>query len=465
MSEEPKDQSAPAPAGKAEDAPKISRVSPENYAANALSRVPGGRFLMIGLGFLALGVPAIKGIQEAFDWFEAREEAALPMPGAPRIVMVSPTEPAGHFAVLHVQGLEMALQKSKLGTQVVLGGHAQEDFKSGNLETILTDLRKQLETNEVIAVIAPSITEATYDVVRTVQESGLQVPVFLESAIPWTELQRFQEGPPLFRLSSGIGERGETLAAITKQLDGAGLQPWLFYERVNGDKSYGVRLKDSILTSEHARALPPSRVVPYDSTNLDAALAQVPLGDPNAVVFVLGVATDFERIVTRAYPASGDAEARIIGVMNAHEFPSLFESMELKEHLVFDLCDVEISSTDGRGDRVREFYDHYTTGYGKPGPTHRDQAFSFDAGLILDRAFYASDLSDLDYSEGLELFAEAIASLDLHGVTGSIHFEHPREGMQQAYQNRHGHLQVVRMGRDEDGAYVWEAVDLSEWKP
>ena len=432
-----------------------------NKRANSFVRrfANGGKILTI-IGLIALIAGAGANIEKIWKWVETAVSSVdrREMPSNPRVIMVTPTTPEGHFGVLHKTGLNHGLSPTPVGSAHVIGGESTE-FKLGSMNKQLKALEAELSKGDVLAVVAPSITEATPEVIDVVSKVEPSIPVFVESSIPWERLQTYRKAPPLFRLSSGIGERGREIGEMTDELVRAGFSVWLFVEEVPGERSYGVLMQDHVLRTNGGKLILPHQRVTFPTNDPEPHLKKLPLDDPRAVIFALCLGADFEKIVRSAYQVMSNRKARLIGVMNAHKLPSILDDGEFSSDLIFDISDLDIRPKTSRDRSAQTFYDSYASRWGKVLQTHRDQAFSYDVALLIHKAF-SEDLSGRKYIDGLRQFAKNLANTSLIGVTGQIKFSNPRPDLKAAWQNNQPSFQVVSYISGE-----WSTVEWSRWTP
>jgi len=446
------------------DKPDNSPPDHEKLVQKLISRLPGGVWCLVFIGLVALIASFGKNLKEIAGWIligwnkiDMRE-----MPAKPYVIMLTPTSPEGHFGVLHKKGLISGLSPTRFGSPVIIGGH-KDEFKKGKLDNQLTELRKQLEKGDVVALVAPSITEAAEEVLEVVSQVEPSIPVIIESSVPWESLYRFRDGPPLFRLSSGIGERGREIGYMTMQLEQQGLKVWLLIEEVPNEPSYGLLMHDHIIRTDGGKTIPPDHRVLFPTGNPLPKLSMIPFDDPHVVVFALCLGTDFITILRSLYDKAKPTQARIVGVMTAHLLPDLIDSKHYKHHLIFDISDLDTRPGISRNPAAQLFFNRYATQWGDIEPTHRDQAFSFDAALLMDSAF-SDELFGMRYIEGLNAFSTRMSRAEIIGVTGRVKFVNPRPDMKKAWQNDQPKLQVVSYNPLKPKGQRWFEVRWRAWK-
>jgi hypothetical protein len=388
------------------------------------------------------------------------------MPTQPRVVIVTPTQPEDHFAVLHLHGLQLGLDHTSLGAPLVISGEAR-DFKSGQIKNQMETLRQYLERDEVIAVVAPSITEATTMVLEEVSRYDAPVPVFLESSIPWEDVGAFRDSLTLFRLSSGIGERGKEVGRIAERLTENGFKVWLLAETVEGEVSYGERLMNHALRGPGRSAVPGSQRIRFRRGSSlyapESPFKSLPFEDPSSVFFVFALGDDFSNLIKTYYQRSRQPKARIVGVMTAYTLPSTIHE-GMAHELIYDISDLDTRPGLTKDDGAQIFYDAYKIKYGVPDPTHRDQAFSFDVALILSGAFDKT-LYGYRYVEGLHELSRRIATIDATGVTGRVEFRSPREDFDRFFQNDQSDIRIVQYVPSKEEGVRWSDVAWQAWEP
>lgn len=377
-------------------------------------------------------------------WPKPPQAAPQPFPAEPKVVAI---EPDSEFGTLHFTGLEQGLLYDD-GLSLVRLSAPIADMKHGNVGRLTEDLARILSRHDVVAVVGPGITECTRDVLQTVDEGGDPIVVFVNSAAPRYLLETDKGTTPVFRINSGIDERAERLAQLTKRLLEEKI-PVLYLVEQNPDsgrKSFGQELDSQIRrkldldpylkSGQFQRTMFPSEKIEDLAGDLGVEFGK------EQVIFLLGLGHDYKTLVNEFYAASNPAtgpRANLVGVMAAYALDDLFTSHRYLFSHLFEITDVELG-TNPQGmdtpDSFLAFLKHFKLQ--RMNPAHRDEAFAFDAGLSLATAWKAvKDAHALDarmsYGTALSTFAGAVQNLRLRGASGPVAFR--KESLGNGYQN------------------------------
>ncbi len=189
------------------------------------------RSILAVIALVSLGI----AVYQAWNWVRERLPHSHPFPANPVVISV---QPEGEFGDLRADGLTRGLNTTaSLGVVRITATIA--DMKARRIDGMIGELRKRLAEHNVIAVVGPSISECTVDILDCVQSSGVKIPVIIESSSPRESLGWDARPFPLFRLSSGIDERAFEVAQFARRLAGSGATVAFLIERVPSAESYG----------------------------------------------------------------------------------------------------------------------------------------------------------------------------------------------------------------------------------
>ncbi len=310
-----------------------------------------------------------------------------------------------------------------------------DKLKSGDVSGIKEKLTNKLKTNTVVAVVAPSITEATGPVIALVRQINPRVPIFIESSIDPIDVGWNADGH-LFRLSSGVDTRGKEIGHVIASLVSSSRPVAIIAEE--GHDSYGGRmLQYASSVSPLIDSVPKLR---YTSGSLDARLKtliqnntsfdQIPdeavkkLQDSKAVVFFLGLGSDIEPLLRLAFTEKSplQAQAKLVGVMNAYKLAELYAPMnpdKIKSNLVFEITDFDFIFPFNPPQEAILFGQVFSNS--KPlTPVLRDQAYSYDEATLLSDAIVFASRNAGKYNNGLNQINDYLQNYNGRGVTGSI---------------------------------------------
>lgn len=427
--------------------------SPTHWVMRIIWKSRRRNLILTAITVVMLGLAAYP----ALNWLYRLLPRMHPFPTSPVVISI---QPKGEFGDLRADGLTRGLSTTaSLGIARITADIA--DMKARRLDGMLGELRKRLAEHNAVAVVGPSISECTIDILDCVQSSGLKVPVIIESSSPREPLVWNDRPFPLFRLSSGIDERAVEVAQIARRLVDSGGTVAFLIERVGNAESYGE------LLFRHTRGyLEPSTLERIKTHYFDhsraAEIASRPqiaeLFASDAVVFLLGLGNDFHSVMDAFLQAeSKPARARLVGVMCAYKTaPSLLRG-RYRRSQILELTDVSPMSQ-GLTGRAREIWQSaYDSG--PFDPALRDQAFSFDAGICLAAAtenVLRRRRSDpgMTYESAIAHVASWLMSTTVDGASGKIAFR--GEGNSRG-QNAGSALQLVRM--DAQGRWTPVAIE------
>lgn len=398
----------------------------------------------------------------AIGFYKPMGGEKLPVPSKPRIIMVTPTIPNNQFGILHRNGLRTSLEETRFGVPYVIGGRLS-DFKNNNLTAQLKELEQELAKGDVVSVIAPSVTEATASVIEKVAQLQPEIPVFVESSINWLSLQRFNQQISLFRLSSSLAEKAKNLNRLLKEIQGNGQEVYVYLEEVNNTVSYGDQLLSKVLSQKNGVVIGPGQRIRFPFGDPGQPQQTLPLDNPNAVIVFLGISQDLKRFIGQYYKRTDTTQARLISLLSAHMLPKLLQAKAYKSELIFDLTDLDVDNENEIDSKLLPYYQFYTSKWGQIKPTHRDQAFSFDIGLLLDGALDTFLTAD-SYQDGLENFTKALTTSQRIGITGRIGFEQVGEGMEHAWQNKQSQLDMLNYNPSNTDINQWQPANIRSWQ-
>jgi ABC-type branched-subunit amino acid transport system substrate-binding protein len=428
--------------------------SPTHWIMQLIWKSPYRKSILTVIAVVMLGVAAYP----ALIWLRELLPHMHPFPTNPVVISI---QPVGEFGDLRADGLTRGLSTTaSLGIVRISADIA--DMKARRVDGLLQELRKRLTEHNAVAVVGPSISECTVDVLDCVQSSGVKVPVIIESSSPREPLAWNDRPFPLFRLSSGIDERAVEVAEIARRLVDSGGTVAFLIERVANAESYGELLYRHTRSHLDASTLERIQIHYFDHLHAGDVVNQPQIAElfaSDAVIFLLGLGNDFHSVMDAFLQAeSRPARARLVGVMCAYKTaPSLLRG-HYRRSQILELTDVSPMSQ-GLTGRAREIWQNaYRSG--PFDPRLRDQAFSFDAGICLVTAMQdvlrrRTSEPDMTYEDTIAHVASWLMSTALDGASGKIAF---RDAGNSRGQNVGSALQLVRM--DAEGR--WAPVSIEQ---
>lgn len=317
---------------------------------------------------------------DGFPYSRSTENSLLdsPVPRKPRVLFLSPKE---HYGALHLEGLERALAGS--GIEIVLACRSSHhDLLPGRydpqkLAELQECVRRELNCGDVIAVVGPCLVEETRPLVDAVVNVNPLIPIVLESPIRRVDLGSskvdafgpIKPGYPVYRISSGIDERGPQLGRLLDAMMTSGINVVLAQE----DSSYGESLADAI--REHSPSVY-GKVAKWVLKQHEPVTLPASVAEAEAILF-LGIGSQFSRLVA----ASSDQV--ILGLMNSWVFPSIMKDDPNALSRLVDMEDVDSVDSSIMSVARSNFVG---LGY-EANAIFRDQMFSYDAGICVAEAW------------------------------------------------------------------------------
>jgi hypothetical protein len=350
--------------------------------------------------------------------------------GDPIIVGIYPTDA---FGPLHRHGLHAALAPYARVLRIVDLEAPYSDMKADQADALLADLRRVLIEENVVAVVGPPVTEFTRSVIDEVKRTGLLTPIFLTSATSrdaagWEESDRY-----VFRINSGVDERAHEFVGLARAaISSAVPLVFLVETSTNSDeRTYGQILFDSITDKipEWAQWVEDGLVTRRnfqrgDIVNEVARWNADEFLGRSQIVMLLGVGSDYTALMDGYYRTQHRPRVSLLGGwMNAYNTEPNYRANVYQWDRMFEVTDIRFNAVSGR-DAAQRFISEF----GTITPALRDQAFSFDSGTVVAKAFLDSR-SEAERSEFhttpefLSDFARLLSRKGAQGVTGDIGFD------------------------------------------
>jgi hypothetical protein len=420
-----------------EDELKKQASNPVGWLWTVLFKYRIGKILILCFALVSVVTLFVEGVEKIVTWSKSANTYfnSAKWPSQPAVLYIYPN---GEFGLLRKNGFVRGIKTFE--NEPILNPEyfdpPLDKLKSGDISGIEDKLTSWLKTDTVVAVVAPSITEATRPVVELVRRINPNIPIVIESSIDPIDVN-WQANGNLFRLSSGVDTRGMEIGHIIVSLVNSNRPVAIIAEE--GEHSYGGKmLKYATMVSWQTDSVPTFRYAPG---SLDTKLKtlfqnrtsfdQVPdeaikkLQDSNAVVFFLGLGSDMESLLKLSFRnnSSPQAQAKIVGIMNAYKLAQLYSNEDgenrIKSHLVFEMTDFDFIAPFNPPEEAAAIFKQ-TFSDSKPiTPVHRDQAYSYDVAMLLSDAVAASR-SARSYADGLNRINTYLRTYSGRGVTGSI---------------------------------------------
>jgi hypothetical protein len=330
--------------------------------------------------------------------------------------------PSDSFGIDQRLGLRAAFSDSDI--EIIDLAAPVDDMKNRNAPELIEGLRTNLEKRNVIAIVGPSITEFTPEVLATVKESGRRPAIVLTTAAARQDIGWEESGLPLFRVGSGVDERAAQFARLARNTVTSGVELVLVYESVpsSPEKTYGelffARIKDNIPEWSNWVKAGKVRDIPYYRGKIMESFArpqQRAIFDQKKMVVVIGLSNDYEDLAKGFYRADQPHRAALLGGWNAStSLLRMNEEAAMQNDRMFDMTDVFRSPADTRDlPDSRRFQQEF----GPLTPAVRQEAVAYDSGLVVKQA--TEQLGDDITAERL---VEMLRGHSFNGITGEITF-------------------------------------------
>ena len=374
------------------------------------------RFAPIGAGVLALLIAGFFAMQ----YFSGPKAPPPPEDMTPVVLGIYPSD---SFGVDQADGLKAAFNDTS-GVLIRDLAAPVKDMKARNAPDLIEGLRINLEKSNVVAIVGPSITELTPEVLRTVEESGRRPAIILTTAASRQDVGWDQSDLPLFRVGSGVDERANQFAILAQRMIRSNIDIVLMYESVpnSTETTYGQlflqRITERLPQWQEWSNANKVRSISYTSGKImeKALLPRVrPIFDEPKLIVVVGLSTDYEALAKGLYGASDPPRASLLGGWNnSKSVMELNKVAPLQNSRLFDMTDVFRSPADTSGlpDSMR-----FQREFGRLSPALRQEAVAYDSGLVVKLA-----LSQIEGTVTAEKLVDVLRGQSFEGITGKIDF-------------------------------------------
>jgi len=400
-------------------------------SSNALCDGPGEPIAEDHIGIVKPSAATHQSVKVLVNALRDMKLASRPAPELPRVVII---QPSTEFGTLHLQAVRYALEPVAPGAAHIQDCDAPlAELKVGRADVCIEKLKSWLKNEDVVAVVAPAVTEATRAVIKAVDESGLRIPVMVTSAAPRSELFWSGRVVPVYRISSGVDERADELDHLARKFIEAGKNVLLLVEHsINtSTRNYGAQLEGFIRGRDEqfwASKLQSGALarLEYQPGNMAASCEKVRgFATSYPIMFFLGIGGDFRVLVSQC-ARDISPRPKFLGFMNAYALEEERLSGAKVLDSVFEITDLDLARP-GSLSATPESANRFVQRFGNVGPAVRDQAFSYDLGLVLAGALTAirdarRNNPKLSYKGALEIMDSSIGKTNLIGVTGRLRF-------------------------------------------
>ncbi len=217
-------------------------------------------------------------------------------------------------------------------------------------------------------------------------------------------------------MSSSITDRANLIKNMIAHFVKRDFSVWLFVEHLASTESYGQLLQSQIIDESTEKHIPSEQIVIFSATSQEQQLCKLPFHNPNAIIFLLGLAEDFKKVVQKKYPIGTHNKARIIGIMNSHLLENMLNSGNYATSLIFDIVDIDF--------RLKENHTPYyskafSQKFNTPSPTNRDEAYSFDLALLINTVLTKKKYNTNHFEDAKQLIIN-LSKASYSGISGEI---------------------------------------------
>lgn len=394
--------------------------------------------LIAALGALALVAVA------TITWLTIRNAAsALPPPAdmTPVVIGIYPTD---SFGPSHKRGLHLALESQAPGTSLIDLEAPLDAMKRRNAPQIIAALKAALRDRNVVAVVGPSVTEFAPQAIAAITESGRRPALLLTTAGPRRAIGWEDSDLPIFRVGSGVDERARQFATLATEAIEQGRNLVFLVERTANDagETFGELFFHAISQflprwAEWVDGGRISRVNYERGRAVDSLreLEQADIFDRENIVVVLGIGGDYAAIANAFFAADAPRRRAVMGGwMTAHAVVPPFSDRPLQFDRLFDISDVWAAPDDRAGDAALRIFRRE---YGELTPARRDEAVTYDSGLVIAAAIAATGPQPTP-----EQIVDYLHDRTFRGIAGDIRFG--ANGQNEGPVGGNGALNIVR---------------------
>lgn len=339
-------------------------------------------------------------------------------------------------------------------------------LKDKDISSMMSSLKRYLDSENIMSISGPSITEITKNIMN-VNRDTKNVPIFITSAAPkrYLDWDVYKKEMPLFRISTGVDVRARDVSRFIELIiDKPGKMRFLVQEGENGIKSFGQIFLDEI-KNEHDDFLKNEgsghiEVVYFKRNDFEVIdINERVYFEGTSFVFYLGVGHDYKNIVKNIYKENIAhpvlKRPKLITWMHSHTIDKEIRNHSYYYSDIIEITDLDITAYLGKPDSYFEFEQYFA----EIGPNKRDEAFSFDAAMVICSAYEnLKSKVDIPFNNyikfdevGIKFLEREINDLVVEGVTGNIHFRNDGS-------NSFGKLVFSKFNGDDK----WINVDPSE---
>ena len=333
--------------------------------------------------------------------------------------------PSNAFGPAQRRGLHLALE-AKAGNVGIIDLQAPIDaMKRREAPEIMEALEKALASRNVVAVVGPSITEFTKPFLKTIERSGRKPAVLLTTAGPRQDIGWTEVDLPIFRVGSSIDERAKDFSDFAETAIAQNQKIIFLIETMpnQATNSYGQIFFNHIRKNINGweawfRQGKISRVFFERGKSVESLLArnnQRIFNEPNTVILMLGIGGDYQALASHFYSKTRAPKQASMGAwMSAYATDEKYRAENFQFGRLFDISDVYDSQEEQIND---PYFAPFFREYGPLTPTRRDEAVSYDSGIVIEQA-----LQKIKGKKSSQAVVDVIRNSQFSGITGQIFF-------------------------------------------
>ncbi len=397
-------------------APTAAPAETQSHTAQDNEAPAWKRFLPLGAGALAVVVAGLL----AFQFLSGPTAPPPPDDMTPVVLGIYPDE---GFGLDQAHGLKAAFNDTP--SIVVQDLAAPLDAMKGReAPELIAGLKNFLATRNVIAIVGPSITEFTPEVLGVVEESGRNPAIILTTAASRRDIGWDDSSLPLFRVGSGVDERADQFSRLAQNTIASGVELVLLYESVpnSSEMTYGQlfyqRITERLPQWQQWSDNNQVRSISYTRGRIMDSFARPRmrgLFDQNKMIIVVGLSSDYKDLVENFYRSEDRTRAAILGGWNTGKVvQGVSADINIQHTRLFDMTDVYRSPADVNGlPDSRRFQEEF----GPLTPALRQEAVAYDSGLVIKQA-----VSQMEGEVTAEQLVTIMRGQRFNGITGEISF-------------------------------------------
>jgi hypothetical protein len=376
------------------------------------AQIGGALMLML---VAAIGYMAIPGMTAA----------NVPPPPKDLTPVVLGIYPSDSFGPLQKRGLHLALEGVARDLTVLDLEATLTDLKTRQAPDMLTALENALRDRNVVAVVGSSITEFTPAILDTIEKSGRKPPVFLTAAGARDVFDWENRNIPIYRIGSGMDERAEQFATVAEDTVRDGRDIIFLVESIpnQAEPTFGEFFfrkisKDLPKWDEWVGENRVEKIV-FQRGNIVESLTSInkqDIFDQNKLIIVLGLGSDYKALANEFYSANAPVRKALLGGwMTSFAVDPLYREQPMQFDRLFDMTDIFEQPDEAVEDRWSSAFERE---YGTLSPLLRNEALTFESGLVVYNAFRR-----IDGKPTAEKLTQAIGGRNFTGINGTIRFD------------------------------------------